>query len=59
MRKLLTALGWILVLAFAVGVILTCALATLLWYVVPLVWAFPGRVIGWTNEGSKPCPRKF
>ncbi|QXO09636.1 hypothetical protein pEaSNUABM11_00212 [Erwinia phage pEa_SNUABM_11] len=58
MRKLLTAFGWTLVMVFAIVAILVCALASLMWYLVPVVWVFPGRVIGWTGAESKPCLRK-
>lgn len=59
MHRLLTAAIWTLGFLIAFATILGCALAIFLWYIVPIIFQLPGRVIGWTGEGSKPCPRKL
>lgn len=58
MRTLLTAIIWVFGFLLAAGLILTVALASFLYYIVPVVFVMPGRVIGWTGQDVEPCLKK-
>lgn len=58
MRTLLTAIIWVFGFLIAMGSILALAVASFLYYIVPMVFVIPGRVIGWTEQGAEPCLKK-